>query len=60
MRPVGTVWLAAAWQHPEGDRLRCKQLHLMGNRTENIAQAAEEALYLVIDLLQSTDPPPEQ
>ena len=32
----------------------------MGNRTENIAQAAEEALYLVIDLLQSTDPPPEQ
>jgi len=32
----------------------------MGNRTENIAQAAEEALYLVIDLLQSSNPSTEQ
>ena len=60
MRPVGTVWLAAVWHHPEGDQIRYKQLHLVGSRTENIAQAAEEALYLVIDLLQSTDPSPEQ
>ena len=60
IRPVGTVWLAAVWHHPEGDQIRYKQLHLMGNRTENIAQATEEALYLVIDLLQSTDPSTEQ
>ena len=59
IRPVGTVWLAAVWHHPEGDQ-RYKQLHLMGNRTENIAQAAEEALYLVIDLLQSSNPSTEQ
>ena len=60
IRPVGTVWLAAVWHHPEGDQIRYKQLHLMGNRTENIAQATEEALYLIIDLLQSTDPSTEQ
>lgn len=60
IRPVGTVWLAAVWHHPKGDQIRYKQLHLMGNRTENIAQATEEALYLVIDLLQSTDPSTEQ
>ena len=55
IRPVGTVWLAAVWH-----QIRYKQLHLMGNRTENIAQATEEALYLIIDLLQSTDPSTEQ
>ena len=60
IRPVGTVWLAAVWHHPEGDQIRYKQLHLMGNRTENIAQATEEALYLIVDLLQSTDPSTEQ
>lgn len=60
IRPVGTVWLATVWHHPEGDQIRYKQLHLMGNRTENIAQATEEALYLIIDLLQSTDPSTEQ
>ena len=60
MRPVGTVWLAAVWHHPEGDQIRYKQLHLVGSRTENIAKAAEEALYLVIDLLQSSDPSTEQ
>ena len=60
IRPVGTVWLAAVWHHPEGDQIRYKQLHLMGNRTENIAQATEEALYLVIDLLQSSNPSTEQ
>ena len=60
MRPVGTVWLTAVWHHPEGDQIRYKQLHLMGNRTENIAQATEEALYLIIDPLQSTDPSTEQ
>jgi cinA-like protein len=60
IRPVGTVWLAAVWHHPEGDQIRYKQLHLIGSRTENIAKATEEALYLVIDLLQSTDPSTEQ
>lgn len=60
IRPVGTVWLAAVWHHPEGDQIRYKQLHLVGSRTENIAKATEEALYLVIDLLQSTDPSTEQ
>ena len=60
VRPVGTVWLAAVWHHPEGDQIRYKQLHLVGSRTENIAKATEEALYLVIDLLQSTDPSTEQ
>ena len=60
MRPVGTVWLAAVWHHPEGDQIRYKQLHLVGSRTENIAKAAEEALYPVIDLLQSSDPSTEQ
>ena len=60
VRPVGTVWLAAVWHHPEGDQIRYKQLHLVGSRTENIAKAAEEALYLVIDLLQSSDPSTEQ
>ena len=60
MRPVGTGWLAAVWHHPEGDQIRYKQLHLVGSRTENTAKATEEALYLVIDLLQSSDPSPEQ
>ena len=60
IRPVGTVWLAAVWHHPEGEQIRYKQLHLIGSRTENIAKATEEALYLVIDLLQSTDPSTEQ
>jgi nicotinamide-nucleotide amidase len=50
-KPVGTVWVAAAI----GTRLEPRRLHLIGDRSEIRARAAQAALDLLRRLLQETD-----
>lgn len=47
-KPVGTVWIAAAW----GDRVVSKCYHFGIHRSENIRQSAQAALRLLFSLLQ--------
>jgi nicotinamide-nucleotide amidase len=49
-KPVGTVWIAAAI----GDRIEPRRLHLVGDRAEIRARAAQSALDLLRRLLQDS------
>src|SRR5690606_26499054 len=49
-KPVGTVWIAAAL----GERIEPRRLHLIGDRSEIRARAAQSALDLLRRLLQDS------
>lgn len=55
-KPVGTVWIAARLQTPEGDRIIERHaellLHLTGSRSRIISSATTHALLLAIELVK--------
>ena len=50
-KPVGTVWIAAAFQ----DNILSKCYHFSDNRIGNIEKAAHQALALLVDAVKSHD-----
>lgn len=48
-KPVGTVWIAAAWD----DRVNAVLYHFEGDRQQIIQQSAETALKMLLELIQN-------